>query len=520
LLLSIPSTIVLGDHKIVPPPRVNDIYDASSFLSQNVRDELIIAHPSLANWLLVYSNLKILPIIDDATFKTADLLTTTSFRMINPYMKVDDWEPFSAAKAPLIHVYDGRNFKPLVYVDDSYSRFLLIDSSGREFIESPYGAKFLSYMWNESNEDIILTMSFQTPGLIINKTISLAKGKPIVSIEYHAKVIKKNIIVKGLNINIYSLPMDILPQLEIIRYGATMVIENQKLKIEFEGNIYNILHDKTKNQRYVICSFNPINNTIIYGKVNIEALNLKPSSEKLWYSSFFDEAKKYVVSYVIIPREHQIFMEGALPYKINSLIIKDSFIKFTIKSWGNIFQEAPAYAQVLNETVQENERRILYRTAGLYIEKKFSTLDNLLNITYNVQPYKNNTQLILSTFSIWIDYGRYVFSEKISIKEKNVQLILDSGTFKINFFGNVSDIVLESHPEYGQMRILATFQLNPSIDTIGASIASDKKMIIQYNPTTRPSMKDNDEIIISMEGGMFEPVKKLKLYTIYKIKTP
>ncbi|MGC8912110.1 MAG: hypothetical protein ACP5K8_08550 [Nitrososphaeria archaeon] len=520
LLLAVPSTIILGDHEMVPPARVEDIRDASNFLSKNVGEGLIVAHPSIANWLLSSSGLKVLPVVDENTFKAADLLTTTSFRIVNSYMKVDDWEPFSASKAPLVHVYDGKNFRPLAYLDDSYSRVQLINSRGEEFIESPYGARFLSYGWNETGEKIILSMSFQTPGLIIDKMITLEKMKPTVSIEYYAKTIKEDVTVKGLTLNVYSLPMDTLPSLEVKEYYALMDVEGQKLKIEFSGNISSIAQDRTKDQRYVTCKLNPLDNSRVYGNVKITALNPKPSKEKPWYSSFFDEAKRYGVGYVIIPKEHEVFMKEALPYKMSSLIVKDSFVRFIIRSWGNIFQEAPAYAKVLNEKVYENGRTIFYETAGLHIEKDFTLQDNSLKILYSVQPHKNNTQLIQSTFSIWIDYGRQLVSKNIILKEKNVELTLDSGSFKIHFFGNVSNISVETHPEYGQIRVLAAFQLNPSNDTIGVSISSDKKMIIEYNPTTRPIMKDNDEVTVSTEGGVFEPVKSLKLYTIYRVRVP
>lgn len=518
LILNIPVTIVLGDHEIVPPLRVEDIYTTSKFLSQETGQQFIVAHPSLANWLLAYSKLKVLPVIDDKTFKTADLLTTTSFRMLNRFLKVDDWEPFSAARAPLIHVYDGKNFKHLVYIDDSYSRITLVNSAGKEFIESPYKARFLSYDWKEFNEYITLTMSFRTSYLLINKTIALAKEKPTLSIEYSAKVVKKDVSVKSLTINVYSPPMDVLPELNIAEHKANMVINNQKVVIIFEGKIFNILQNRTKDQRYVICKFNPINSTLINGKVNIEVKTSIGSKEKPSYLSFFDEAKKYSVNYLIIPKEHQVFIKEALPYKIDNFILKDSFVRFIINSWGKIYQEAPAYSQVLNETVQENKRVTLYKTAGLLIEKVTQFSDNQLNVTYNVQPHKNNTQLVSSTFSLWISYTREIVSKNISLKEKNVRLFLDSGEFQISFNGNVSNIVIEPHPEYGQMRILVTFQLQHSADTIGVSVKSDKEILMQYNPTTRPNMKDNDEITILTEGGVFKPVKDLKLYTIYKIK--
>lgn len=519
LILAIPSTIILGDHEIVPPPRVSDIIDASNFLSHNAGGGLVVAHPSLASWLLASSNLNVLPVVDDTTFKAADLLTTTSFRIMNSFLKVDDWEPFSAAKAPLIHVYDGKNFRKAVYIDDSYSRFLLADSEGREFIESPYRAKFLSYVWNESSEQIALTMSFQTPGLIIDKTITLSKTEPTVSIEYHATAARKDVSLKGLAINVYSLPMDILPELNIVGYEANMAVEGMKLTIQFEGNVSSISQDRTRDQRYVTCNF-AADSMSAYGKVNVRALNPARSNERPWYSSFFGEAKKYGVDYVIIPQEHKVFMEGALPYKVDDLVIKDSFVRFIVNSWGEVFQEAPAYAEVLNETVQENSRLTLYKTAGLFIEKDVYTSDNCLNITYNVQPHKSKTHLIMSTFSIWIDWARGIVSKNISLKEKTVELALDSGRFQISFSGNLSDIAIEPHPEYGQMRVIATFQLQPSSGKIGAAIKSDKMFMVQYSPTTRPLMKDNDVITVSTEGGVFEPVKELKLYTIYKILSP
>jgi hypothetical protein len=519
LLLAIPSTIVLGDHEIVPPPRVEDIVEASKFLSsfssKNSSGNTVVAHPSLANWLLASSASNVLPVLDDRTFKAADLLTTTSFRLMNNYLKVDDWEPFSASKAPLIHVYDGKSFRPLVYVDDSFSRAVLLDSKGGEFIESPYHATFLGYWWNDSEASVSLTMSFKTPGLIINKTITLEKEKPKVSIEYNALVVKKGVSLKEFYVNVYSLPMDILPKLEIVGGEASMDVDGVRLRIGCDGNVSSISQDRTKDQRYVVFKFNPVNGARAYAGVWVEALNPSPSGERLWYSSFYDEAKRLKVGYIIVPREHQVFMENALPSKIDNFIVKDSFVRFIVNSWGNIFQEAPAYAQVLNESVQEDGRTVLYKTAGLYIEKKVRFSQDCLNITYNVQPHKDRTQLIASTLSVWIDWGRSILSSKIS--GDTVTLALDSGTFQISFTGNVSDIALEPHPEYGQMRVIASFQLKPSHDIIGLSVKSEGKLLVEYVPTSRPLMKDNDEITVSTEGGVFEPVKTLKLYTIYKI---
>jgi hypothetical protein len=139
---------------------------------------------------------------------------------------------------------------------------------------------------------------------------------------------------------------------------------------------------------------------------------------------------------------------------------------------------------------------------------------------YEASPHKERTYLVLSTLSAWIDWDRTVSFFSVESNNRIAKLALDSASFTLQFKGNVSHVVLETHPEYKQLRIHVTYSLNPSYDFIGLSIESDKPLTVKYVHTTRPEMKDEDLLTILTEVGVFRPVKELELYTIYEITLP
>ena len=57
--------------------------------------------------------------------------------------------------------------------------------------------------------------------------------------------------------------------------------------------------------------------------------------------------------------------------KIETLEIDDSYIRFTLEEKQNLWLEAPAYARVVNEQLNNNSRIVTYKTEGLTINKTF-----------------------------------------------------------------------------------------------------------------------------------------------------
>ena len=520
LILAIPSAIVLGNHEAQPQTRARDIEDAFHYLQTISASGLIVAHPSMANWLSAISGLMVLPTVNNVSFEIADLLTTTSFRIITSFLKVDDWEPFSPAKSPLIHVYDGKTYRPLLYVDDSYSRITLVGPKGEEFTESPYKARFLGHEWFESEEKITLVIRFQSSGLFINKTIEVDKESPVVRISYSAKVFKEDWSIKSFMLNVFSVPLETLPEIKLDGGGVFMEIEEHRFAINYSGNLERLSQGKTKDQRYITGVFHPSRGVSINGSVTISSLTATSSGRTHWYAAFTDLAKKLGVRYVIVPKEHQVFLEEALPTQVANMEVKDSFMRYVINSEGKNYTEAPAYAMVLNETTLSDWGEIWYKTAGLNIRKTLRMSDRSVNLTYEASPHKERTYLLLSTLSVWIDWDRTVSSFSVESNNRIAKLALDSAGFTIMFKGNVSSVVLDRHPEYRQLRILVTYSLSPYYDSVGLSIESDKRLMVEYTPTTRPEMKSEDSLTILTEAGVFRPVKDLKLYTIYEITPP
>jgi hypothetical protein len=520
LILAMPSAIMLGNHEAQPQVRIRDIEIASQYLKTISSNGLIVAHPSMANWLSTTSGLLVLPTVNRASFEIADLLTTTSFRIITPFLKVDDWEPFSTAKAPLIHVYDGKTYRPILYVDDSYSWVSLVGPNGEEFIESPYKARFLGHEWSESEESITLKIRFQSAGLFINKTIVVNKAAPVVKISYSVKAFKEGWNVKSLILNVYSVPLATLPELNLDGSRGFMRIETHSFIIDYSGDLERLSQDKTKDQRYTTGVFRPSSEVSISGTVTISSLTAISAGRETWYSSFIDLAKELNVKYVIVPKEHQVFLKEALPTFVANIKIKDSFVQYIINSEGKNYIEAPAYALVLSERTLSNGSEIWYKTSGLVIRKIMRMSDRSVDIMYEASPHKERTYLVLSTLSAWIDWDRTVSFFSVESNNRIAKLALDSASFTLQFKGNVSHVVLETHPEYKQLRIHVTYSLNPSYDFIGLSIESDKPLTVKYVHTTRPEMKDEDLLTILTEVGVFRPVKELELYTIYEITLP
>ncbi|MCS7143311.1 MAG: hypothetical protein NZ920_05970 [Aigarchaeota archaeon] len=521
LVLTVPLAIASGNNETQHAHKVKEVEEASKFLKTISRGELIVAHPSIANWLSASSTLKVLPTVNSESFEIADLLTSSSFRVVTQYLKIDDREPFSAARAPLIQIYDGKRYRPFLYIDDSYIKITLRGPEGKDFTESPYKARFLGYRWNETETEILLALRFQSAGLFINKSIVVSKYDAKVKIEYSARVFKQGYKVVSLMLNVYSVVLAELPQLTIEETRGYMKIDEHLFLIDYSGNLVKLSHDKTKDQRFTVGLFQPSTEFTVKGAVTISSPTALSSGRKPWYASFMDLVEKLAVKYVVIPKENRDFLKDALPVDVENLVVKDSFVRYIISSEGKLYHEAPAYALVLNETINPEMREVWYKTAGLNIKKVIRASDSTsVDITYEARPHKRDTYLIASTLSIWIDWNRFVLLFRVDESNKTLKLSLDSATFTIRIKGNVTGVVMELHPEYKQSRILVTYSLNPEAAMFGLSIESNNPLIAKYEPTTRPEMREEDVLTILTEEGFFKPLKELNLYIVFEITPP
>ncbi|MFQ6086297.1 MAG: hypothetical protein ACE5OY_08585, partial [Candidatus Bathyarchaeia archaeon] len=166
------SASIYSEHSVSRYFTNEEIASAVRWIRGNMRGEAVLASkPLVAAWLEALSGKRFIGFrgLDEAL--VSETIKSTSFRILTPSLLVDEWEPFSASKAPCISYYDGGGYEPIAYIDDSFVRVRLI-KDGKEWIESPYRAAYHGYRWvSEAQPEVILVQGFETHGLLFEKTI-------------------------------------------------------------------------------------------------------------------------------------------------------------------------------------------------------------------------------------------------------------------------------------------------------------------------------------------------------------
>jgi hypothetical protein len=480
--------------------------------------QLLAAPPRVAAWLGAFSGLNVVaPVTADDRWEL-DAFTSTAFRIMNPYMMVDEWQPFSSRRSPFIYAYDGRIYAFILHVDDGTNAMNVVESN-ITWHEDMHGLKLVNYSWIETSRDITLVLQLWKRGFNVTKIISLFKEEAELSISYH---VVPNNGVKLVNI---TLPVYIEGKQKILSVQGEDWIQldmpHVKVKFTYEGAFSQPILVYSRVQDYVTAVFTARNN-VINARLRITLLNPKRSPESTRYTSFFDVIEKRPVSYMMTyaASEELFFLEDALERPVEALEVIDSFNRVLFNHEGVNYVEAPSDAEVLIESINGQNRTVTYKTAGLMIHKKINVTQDAVGLRFEVTPLKSQTRLISMTVSIWLPWARTVFlQENVS---GGLRLVTDAGNFTIKAVkGDVTFFGLGPDPEFKQPRVQIRFSLSPAGDAVVVAIASEGQVQVEYVPSSRPMMNGSDRLRIrSLYMGLFRCIYKDQTFALYGIVPP
>ncbi|MBC7130731.1 hypothetical protein H5T51_05890, partial [Candidatus Bathyarchaeota archaeon] len=372
--------------------------------------QLIAAPPRVAAWLGAFAGLDVVtPLTADEKW-LLDSFTSTTFRLMNSYIMVDEWQPFSSRRSPFIYAYDGRVYALILHMDDGTNAMNVIESNVT-WHEDLHGLRLLDYSWVDTHENISLILQLWKKGFNVTKTVTLAKNEAKLSVSYH---IVPN---EGVTLVDMVLPVYIEGRQRIVSSKGDAWIQLEmphvKLRFTYKGASTPPALVYSSVQDYVVANFTA-KNEVIDASVEIILLNPQSSREPVRYASFFDILGKWPVNYLMTyaAPENLFFLEDALPKPIEALEIIDSFNRVLFSHEGVNYVEAPSDAKVISESVLGQSRNVSYQTAGLIFHKRLKVTADAVLLSYDVKPIKNQTKLISMTLSLWIPWARTVFMQE------------------------------------------------------------------------------------------------------------
>ena len=501
------STWLYNQNSVSKYFKENEVLPAVQWINKNIPEETVLSSRlAVAAWLEALTGRRVLGFRGNDEALLSETLDSTSFRILTSSLMVDEWEPFSVSKAPRISCYDGQTYKPMAYIDDSFVRVKLI-KDGKEWIESPYRAIYKGYKWiSKTPPEIILVQNFETPGLLFEKTLTVSTLKPVTNVRYKVTP-KQNVELVGIQFPVRIEPWRKVSTLETTSNGTKMIVDGRQTEIIFSGNIISLKHTKyDEGHAMVTAEFKP-EGTIIDVNATISITSDKRSTMPLWAVYTPNLIKTHHVKYVVAESGTMGFMDRAITVPAPTLVVKDSFNRITFEQGSTRWVEAPYNAKVLfDESASDGTREIGYETCGLHINKTITSSEHSISIFYTIAPKKDMISLTTMNLTLWIDWNVQLLN--YTTQENTVTLELSTGKLEVTFVGNPVNLEVGPDPTWGQNRIQATLRLNGRYDQVGVNISSPRPLLLKYRETTRPDMKGDDQIDISIDPNIFRIVFK------------
>ena len=493
-----------------PPHYYEQLLEASEWIKYNLTSrDVLAAPPEIIKWLEVFSEKKIALENTREYYEMLDAITSTIHRIETPYLRIDEWEPCSTAKAPLVYSWNGVEYVPLLHIDDSFVR-VYMKENGKEIIESSYKTPLINKTKiGDGKETIGLYMCFETKRIRIEKETMTWINKPVVEVTYTITPISNVQLIK-LTLPVWTAHGSRVEKPRQEGNTFTMKVNGIDVKITYHNPQKSTL--VTKHHIHAESIYLPSDNKIV-AKVTIEVLDAEKRSVEPKIIDIIEAARTYRINYMLIYNKTKVHLEQALDKNIEQLYIVDAFMRFLINSYGIDWIEAPHNAEVLDDkTIEEKEyttRIITYKTAGLIITKTIKYNPRKAILTYNAKPHKEKTYLKQAMISLWIPWERSLRSYKI--ENGNITLELDAGTITVTIKPTPSFIDIGPHPEYKQLRVYARIDLPENEGEYTITIASSKGIKIEYEETTRPAMKDSDILhVYAVYIGFYKYIEKFE----------
>lgn len=440
--------------------------------------------------------------------------SSSIFRIETKYIRVDEWEPFSPSRAPLISIYNGSSFEKILYIDDSYVRAYL-RKNGEKWVESPYGAKFIGYKLSKNK----LTLIFQTTWLKIVKTIVLVENSPKVTIKYSFKTLRGAVIEK---IEAYIWPAwgTRIDKYDIALMNTYMLIAGKHVVLYPPENATIKLFKKFRRQDRLILII-PVNKDKYVLKLSLEFPTAKQSPYPPLATSIFELLKrnlgrKYIVDildnkepprYIALQATVSEALYSIDAFNIVEVLVKehkelfhisDAYVKAKIYVKENEtllgpWIEAPLNARVIKENRSNSEIYVKFETPGLIIDKTFKQETRNYELKYSFKP-KNN--VIIDTVEIYLWLNIEPQKHVIDINYNAVNLTFS----QIVFDPKPSSINITKDPEYGVPIIAVKYRAEGS--RVNFTIKFQGEIKLNYIKGSRPILKEPD--MVKAEGNVLK----------------
>ena len=493
-----------------------ELTSAIDWLKENVPPNCaIIAPPAVAPWLQALVPNRIVGFRTMEERMAAEAVTRTNFRIQTPYLLMDDWEPYSTTMSPLISAYDGSVYVDILFIDDSFVRTTLT-KEGQQYVESSYGAAYLGYDLSEHPEGFVLVQSFMTQGLEIEKTIRTYKTNGTVEISYTIKP-RAGVSLRQLVLPVRISPGGSPPRISVDGSRASFMVSGLAVQLDFTHPSSSLeVRTWDEGNMMVQATFEPREGLIQAG-VTINAEVQGRSSLPSWAGSVAELLRKYNISYVVSQADYDPFARQAGSRGRQALSIIDSFNRIMFQRGESTWIEAPYNALVASESerVEDNveTRFVAYSTAGLLINKTILVAANNFSMFLDVVPKDPSSRTLSANITLWLPWSAILVNHTIS--GGVAKLYTDAGSMLLSFTGDVKSIEVGRDPEFGQLRVLVSFDLSGPHDRIGVTIHSGSNVRYEYVRDSRPYMKTCDRTVVYLGSDLYTELVcfgVLKLY--------
>ena len=408
----------------------------------------VLAPAPLMPWLTWKFHLK--PATPNTEYANSWL--TSSFTIQTEHFRLEDLEPFTQSRTPLIKIFNGTTYSKVLYIDDSYVKATLFNVKTKDtWNESIYGMCFLNY--NVSNNGYVL--SFRSKWVKIVKKVKALRNDEF-EISYKFTSLNPNIKILSITLNLWAAWG--------VKVNESLTLDN-KLYILIEGNLLEITYPKGSKiipaydskwtQDHFIFTAPIIGREATYS-IKVKILNPVKSWNKPYTTSILNYLSKCSSRdiYILAPKNTYLEKLQEKPESITATYMISSFNHIQLSIGGNIETYTLRKGRIENIG---NQTLITTRLKHLDLEfrlRKINEKTLLLSISGKTKGEEKIEKLIIV---FWIPWERYIVQTNVTLN--NVRLKLDRGTINVAFKNETPQVYIGPHPKYGQEMIKITYDV-------------------------------------------------------------
>lgn len=475
---------------------------------------LVAAPSSIAPWLRAELGVNALLALTPNESAVADAITSTSFRLRNSYLMMDDWTPFNSVRSPFIYAYDGAVYGAVLHLDDG-ANTVFFQSGGTGDLGGMY---LTGHSFSQNGTEMALTMQLTALGLNVTKELDLAASSPSLVVSYTVSPNEGGGALANMTLPVYIEGQQTISA-KVAGDSIRLAMSSADLTVTFPGGSAPTLV-RGAPQDHVESTFKA-EGGVIHASVAITFRSAKNSGEGPFYASLLDSLKSQgVTSLLTFAPEPGLNFLGSASGEQMAVDVKDSFNTVLYAANGTSHVESAASSTVLSQSVSNStcDATFNYETQGLEMQKTVSGTDDSVSLTYSLSPRSSGTTLERMNVTLWIPSGRALLG--YSASGDSLILRLGGGNVTITATPGLTSVVVGPDPVYGQLRALMTFSLNPSSDRAGATMRFGSAVSCKEVLASRPVISGTDEVQLFTQSAPFLQVFSDEFFTIYQVSQP